>query len=195
VILQGARTASAIVPGRDAVQLGELLALPDEQLDHAGELWLADKQLVTYRVLNRDRLCFPSSGIFALPVLDPKALGGVGFETATPLDQRTFLALMSPTASFAEFERQASRGQYFAGLSVGLDARRVVIPPDLHHRGDEKLRTVVPHWRQCLVTHVRKLTQVREHAEVAQAFGGSLDHSEAFRRARERHEASGRETA
>ena len=104
--------------------------MTDDHIDNAVAHWLQGQNLVTHRLPAGERLFFPSTGIFALPVFDDAAPGGIDFAFATPFDTRTFIAALSKTADYEVFANAAKRN-YSTGLSAGLGSDLAVIPTEL----------------------------------------------------------------
>jgi len=184
VQLQGPRSAST-QEGRDCLRIRELLSWPEPELDQFVHFLMEGKRLLTYRVPKTDRLFFPSTGLFALPLtqVDNDANGGIDYGWATPLDQRTFLAVVPTNGNFEVFHQLATDGQYFLGLSTGLHAKKVVIPPDMLGMREAEIIENIQHWRQTNVTHVQALEQMRTMArEMFEQFGVRTDHGERLRR-------------
>lgn len=186
VLLQAPRTIAAR-EGVDDDKLARMLTLPEEQLDQLVQLCLRGKRLMTYRVDETERVCFTSAGIFALPVVDPRVPGGMHGAIATPLDQRTFMAIISETASFDEIHRMATHGSYFTGTSVGLLGDKVVLPPDVVEANDPvALGNEIARWRRLNVENAEAFKRLAEIAlAMEQRFGVKVDHNERFRWARE----------
>jgi hypothetical protein len=165
--------------------LADLLRLPDRQLDQLIQLGLDQHQLITYGVDRSERLFFPSTGIFALPVVDTASPTGVDFAYAVPITPRLFVARLSKTADLEAFGRLAKNGGYYMGMSVGLDAEKVVIPPDfILANSKQHLGEAIRKWRQAsrgAISGIVKLQDFR--ARVEEGMGLQFDIHSALERA------------
>jgi len=185
VLLQAPRTIAAR-EGVDGDHLARMLRLPEEQLDQLVQLCMLGKKLMTYRVDESERVCFTSAGIFALPVVDPRVPGGMHGAIATPLDQRTFMAIISDSASFDEIHRMATYGNYFTATSVGLLGDKVALPPDVVAANDPvSLGDEIARWRRNNVETAQAFAMLAESARAMEAYGVQVDHNDSFRRARD----------
>jgi len=194
LMLQPPRSSAALEPADHGERLAEVLRLPDSELDQLILLWLDKHHLVRYAVPASERLFFPSTGVFALPVTDSVKAGHYDFAFAVPIHPRVFIAYVSETADVDGVAKHATEGMFHAAASVGLHSDLVLIPPTLlASNSEENLRRGVRSWREnsrALVANLVKAQALMSHAH--QRFGVKLDTDAAFARARRRIEASGK---
>jgi hypothetical protein len=185
LMLQAPRSIAALSPLDYGDRLAEFLRLPENELDQLIELWLDRHHLIRYAVPPSERLFFPSTGVFALPVTDRAKPSHFDFAFAVPIHPRVFIAYVSETADVDGIAQHVQDGVYHAAASVGLHSDIVLVPPDLlSSNSEENLCKSIRSWRQGsreLVAHVVKARELM--SAVHQRYGVKLDAEGALKRA------------
>lgn len=137
VLNQGARAAEAFDRAIPGLSNADLFELGEAALDHMVQLSVQRFQLMLIPVGDPDRLFFPSTGIFGLPLPDERAPTRFSMCIGMPLTPSVLVAL-TPTTVLAN----ATQGvTHVAQMSIGAErARQVIIPPDyVAHVGKQDL--------------------------------------------------------
>jgi hypothetical protein len=190
LMLQPARSSAALEHHDHRNRLAELLRLPDDQLDQLIVLWLDKHRLVRYAIPSEERLYFPSTGVFALPVVDSATPQHFDFAFAVPIHPRVFIARLSETAEIDGLAQRAERGMFHSAVSVGLHSDFVVLPPDvLGGNSEEHICNVLPFWRNNSRELVQNMVMARTLMKAAwDRFGVKLDTSFPDRQVIESHD-------
>lgn len=137
VLIQGARASEAFDGPVPSLSNADLFELGEAALDHMVQLSVQRFQLMLIPVGDPDRLFFPSTGIFGLPLPDERAPTRFSMCIGMPLTPSVLVAL-TPTTVLAN----ATQGvTHVAQMSIGAErARQVIIPPDyVAHVGKQDL--------------------------------------------------------
>jgi hypothetical protein len=124
--LQPIRLPSATVPG----SLEEILALKDSEINFIAQHLSERYKVVRIRANPSRPMFYPESGYFVLPDFvsqtSPRAVVAI---PVTPV----FAFAMVPIDGDIQRLKELWTGDLISGLSVGLKASRVVVPPTLLH--------------------------------------------------------------
>lgn len=162
LMLQPVRSAAALEAHDHGDRLGEILRLPDDQLDQLILRWLEKHRLVRYGIPDGERLFFPSTGIFALPIVDAALPQHFDFAFGVPVHPRVFVAHLSETADIDGLAKFAEAGNFHAAASVGLHSDFVVLPPSLIEINTEKeIGDAISGWRESSRSLVRNISKAQ----------------------------------
>jgi hypothetical protein len=149
LLLQSARTSAAA--GNDAHEqaLSRVASLSEADLTGLVIRALSGHEPRLVRADNGEHLMFPDNGLVLIPVHDPEAPDNLNVAYGVPIDPKTLLIAIAPSARIRRrSESQSSIPTMMTMVSTGLVANRVLIPRELLllHTQDE-LCQLIPRWR------------------------------------------------
>lgn len=150
-VMQPARIGMALVPQYEGITVDALLAQGEVVFDQAYTLLNPDNEVISYNLPTRERLFFPETGFFVVPVLrHPPVL-------AIPMTPRSCIILRPRTVPDEVITDWCRIREAFSAFSVGVGghAKRVVIPPDVAI-ADEYLPEVVEKLRRDARDHFNR---------------------------------------
>jgi hypothetical protein len=168
--LQALRTAAVIEQDQKSGEvLAQLVEQPEQVIDSIAVHLMKGSQPVVYRIAPPSQLYFPGYGMFVVPAYGPD---GIHFVPCAPIDLRMFIAILPKSAAIDLLANAAAHGDYCSGLSVGLNAPSVVIPPCLLNRRPDEIANAVRRSRDFAREQIRLMQLMQPLSNAHYALAG-----------------------
>jgi hypothetical protein len=163
IFLQPQRVQEArgdLLLGKPEMTLEKFLSYTDDQLDAFVALDASERNLLLLPTPGFF-LSFPSTGLCAVPVVDPGLPWGFSFAMAMPFDLGCYVALSETTSARPEICPQFATAPFV--FSIGAPkAKQVILPPGYEEQDRQEIVAAMTNNRDRLVEVLGALGQKRE---------------------------------